>query len=389
MLHKPKFFLQNKVKSEVKELFAAIWIQNFAVMLITLFVPIYLFELGFPVWKILFFFFLVYLVYFFTIPIGGWLSAKRGYEHTMALAMPVTVVYYLALFGVQYSETWLYVAAVLFAFSKTLYWPPYHAGLSRFGGKEQRGRELSIMFVVGQLTIFAAPLIAGSVLGELSFGWLFFIGSVLLIISVFPLLRTKEKVYGQDVAYKEYYQRFFAKEHRRRFVTYLGLGEELVGMTIWPLLIFSVVGDFLIFGGILTAAMLVSSLLLLFTGRLTDKFPKDKLARVMHGVYFLTWFPKLFIQVSFHAFLTDSLGQFTRTAAMIPFNAIVYEEAKENYKNRVILGAVLYEMGYIFTKIFVALILMLLAFWTDDLRILMLVGAATTLFYLGIKQMKR
>lgn len=386
MPHKTHFFLQKQIRREVKELFISVWMQNFAVQLLTLFIPIYFWQLGYGIAEIAAFFFVVYFAYFFLIPLGARLAITVGYEHAISISMPVNVLFYLSLLLIP-SYSWIfYLTAVLFALAKALYWPAYHADFARFGKDGQRGRELSIFLVIGQITIFAAPLIAGTILEGLSFGWLFSIGSVLLLLSIIPLLSTKEKKYPQKVRYSDYYKEYFSKRQRRRFWTYLGLGEELVAMTVWPVLIFTIVGDFLVFGGILTAAMLVSAVILLFTGKLTDRIDKVKLMNITTLVYFASWFPKLFIATPLHAFFTDSFGQFSKTANMIPFTAIAYEEAMSEYKGRVIMGAVLFEMGYIVGKIFTAAILLALALMTDNLSVLMLVGAAMTLCYLLIKR---
>ncbi|MFC1640946.1 MFS transporter [Patescibacteria group bacterium] len=387
MPQRTNYFFRNSIRREVKELFASVWIQNFAVQLITLFIPIYFWKLGYTAWEIAFFFVIVYTVYFFIVPLGAKLSMRYGYEHTIIFSIPVMIVYHVALYGIEFYDWSFFVAAVLFAVAKTLYWPPYHADLARFGGKKQRGRELSVLVVVGQLTIFIAPLLAGTVLEELSFGWLFFIGSVLMAISAIPLMLSKEKVFPKKIRYWDFHRAYFSKFHVRRAITYMGLGEELVAMVIWPIFIFSVVGDFLLFGGILTGAMLISSILMLFTGRLTDRFRRSSVMKGVTLFYFVSWFPKLLIKTPVHAFVTDSFGQFLKNANLLPLHAMAYTEAKENYGDKVIMGAMLFEMGYIVSKIIAALALMLVGLFTNDLRILMLVGAVMVLFYLFVKEL--
>lgn len=388
MSHKTHIFLRNGIRKEVKELFVSVWIQNFAIMLLALFIPIYLWKLGYTFFDIAFYFLVVYGAYFFLVPLGAKLAAKIGYVHTIALAMPVTVLFNITLYAVSVWHGYFLISAVVYALAKALYWPAYHADFAQFGSEPQRGREISILYVVGQLTIFGAPLAAGLVLHELSFGWLFAIGSILLMVAIIPLFISKEKVYAHNIPFMKFYEVYFDPKNFRRFVTYLGLGEELVAMTAWPIFMYLVVGDILTFGGVLTGAMLVSSLLLLATGKLTDKFEKSRVVQGTTLFYFLSWIPKLFIATPFGAFVADSFGEFTKTANMIPFTAIVYEEARYDYNGKPIVGAVMFELGYIVSKILSALIMMLIATFTNDLRLILLAGATLSLFFLFIREMK-
>ncbi len=376
-----KLFLQNHVKKQIKELFISVWVENFAMTLLTLFVPVYLWTLNYPIWMIGYYFLITYVAYFLVLPFGAKLAAKIGYTHTIAFSMPINVLFYISLYGVTFWPSMFYVSAVLYALSKAFYYVPYYADFSTFGGQRQRGREIAIMYVVGQLTIFGAPLIAGTILSELSFAWLFGIGSVLLLISVIPLFGSPDTPTHEKVPYLEIYRKFFAKENRRRFVTFLGFGEELIAMTVWPIYVFIIVGNFLTFGAVLTASTVVSSVFLLLTGKLTDKISRARVVKGTSLIYFLSWFPKLFITTPLGVFLTDSVGQFSKTALMIPMSAVMYSEAKHSYKEKVLLGSMMFEMGYIPSKIIASLIIMGVGYYMNDLRFLLIVGAFFTLFY--------
>lgn len=376
-----KLFLQNHIKKQVKELFISVWVENFAMTLLTLFVPVFLWTLSYPIWMIGYYFLITYVAYFFALPLAGKLAAKIGYAHTIAFSMPLNVLFYLSLYAVTFWWPMFYVSAILYALAKTFYYVPYYADLSKYGGQKQRGREIAIMYVVGQLTVFGAPLIAGTILDQLSFAWLFGIGSALLLISVIPLFGSPDLPTHEKIGYFEVYRKFFSKGNRRRFITFLGFGEELIAMTVWPIYVFIIVGNFITFGAVLTASTVLSSFLLLFTGKLTDKISRARVVKATSLIYFISWFPKLFITTPLGVFLTDSLGQFSKTAIMIPLSAVMYSEAKHGYDGKVLLGSTMFEMGYIPSKIIAALITMSIGYYIDDLRFLLVVGALFTLFY--------
>lgn len=349
--------------------------------LLTLFVPVFLWTLEYPIEKIGLYFLITYGAYFFVLPLGGKLAARIGYANAIAFSMPMHVLFYFSLYAVTFFPSMFYVSAVLYALSKAFYYIPYYADFATFGGQKQRGREIAILYVVGQLTIFGAPLIAGTILSELSFAWLFGIGSVLLLISVIPLFASKDPRPTEKFGYFDVYKNYFHPRNARRFATFLGFGEELIAMTVWPIYVFIIVGNFLTFGAVLTASTVVSSAFLLLTGKLSDKISREKIVKGTTLIYFISWFPKLFITTPLGVFLTDSLAQFSKTAIMIPMSAIMYSEAKHGYGKRVILGSTMFEMGYIPSKIISAIVIIVVGYYTNDLRLLLAIGALFTLFY--------
>ena len=68
----PKFirtFLPHKMKRQVKELFVASIIVNFALAMVQIFEPIYLYQMGYSLTKIALFYLVVYALYFFLITV--------------------------------------------------------------------------------------------------------------------------------------------------------------------------------------------------------------------------------------------------------------------------------------------------------------------------------
>lgn len=382
-------FLRNHIKKQVKELFISVWVENFAMTLLTLFVPVFLWTLGYSLWKIGLYFFITYTVYFVVLPLGGKLASKIGYAHTIAFSMPVNVLFYISLYGVTFWPSMFYVSAILYALAKAFYYVPYYADLATFGGSKQRGREIAILTVVGQLTVFGAPLIAGTILNELSFAWLFGIGCVLLLVSVIPLFGSRDVVAKETFNYMDVYKMYFRPKNFRRVITFMGFGEELIAMVVWPIYVYIIVGDFITFGAVLTASTVISSVFLLITGRLTDNTSREKIVKGTSLVYFVSWIPKLFVATPLGLFLSDTFSQFSKNAMMIPLSAIMYSEAKNGYGKRVLLGSTMFEMGYIPSKILASIAIMGLGYFVNDLRLIFIMAAIFTLCYFFIREMSK
>src|SRR3989338_3900147 len=76
-------FFPSHMPRKLKEFYLAMAILNFALAAAMLFEPVYLYTLGFPLWKIMFFYFGVYVLYFITMPLGGKVAKQKGFAHSM------------------------------------------------------------------------------------------------------------------------------------------------------------------------------------------------------------------------------------------------------------------------------------------------------------------
>src|SRR6185312_7645228 len=93
----PHYFNKD-VRKEMGELYGSSAISNFALAVITLFEPIFLYNvLHFSISKVLLFMAVVYAVYIVLIPFGGKFASIYGYRHSIALSVPFQIFYWLAL----------------------------------------------------------------------------------------------------------------------------------------------------------------------------------------------------------------------------------------------------------------------------------------------------
>ena len=95
MLHFIKSFLPHSMKRQVKELFVSTTLVNFALAMVIIFEPIYLYKIGYNLQHIMLFYLIVYLVYFFIIPFGGKFSRKFGYEIGLLVGTFLYIAFYV------------------------------------------------------------------------------------------------------------------------------------------------------------------------------------------------------------------------------------------------------------------------------------------------------
>ncbi len=371
--------LPHRLSPQVRELYWAALLQNLALAMILLFEPIYLWQQGLGVRGIILFFLGLYLAYFLIMPLGAKFATRFGYEHSMAISTIFQVIYYVSLFLVAQSYWWLVPTAFFYALQKAFYWPAYHADFARYSDSSEEGREISGLSVTLSFVYIVGPILAGLILTVGSWFWLFAAGSFILLISNWPLLRTKEVFTPRSFSYGDTYRRLFDKTMRRALLGYMGFGEELVVLVLWPVFIALIVKDYVEIGGVVAGATLLTALITLYIGKLTDEKDKRKILRWSSIFYSLSWLARLFINAPLQVFGVDSWSRLAKNIVAVPLTAITYERAQTR---SVMDTVVFFEMSLVVGKITAALILLVVFSFTTAWSAAWIVAALMTLLYM-------
>jgi len=326
-LHIPQFFAKS-VNAEVKELFASSAIANAALAIVTIFEPIFLYAvLGFTVVQVLLFMALVYALYVVLIPFGGYIASRLGYKHAIFFSIPFQILFWLSLFAAQSEPYFALAAPFLFAIQKTLFWPAYHADMTTAADKKQVGREFSVIYAVIQIAFVAGPFIGGWLSERFGVGSAFIVASALYACSFVPLMVTKEQSTGKPYKFRQTLD--LMKLHPKQFIGYLGFGEELIALAVWPIFIFVTVKDFQSTGALVTVATLVSTILALYIGRASDRFNKTVLIKVGSFFSSLTFLATRVASSAMSVFFLDAFFRTSKEVNFIPLSTVTYERAKD------------------------------------------------------------
>jgi len=218
-------FLPHRMRRQVKELFVASILVNFALAMVQIFEPIYLYQIGYPLIKIAIFYLMVYGLFFFLIPIGAKFSNKYGYENGMFLGSALYVVFYISLFFIPSYPVLFYVATLIYALQKAFYWTGFHADFAHNSANKEEGREISSINVSNAIMFILGPIIGGLIITYFGFAVLFLVVSILFLISNVPMLLTKEKFDSREYKYS-YIFNIFRKENLKGLLACIGYGEE-------------------------------------------------------------------------------------------------------------------------------------------------------------------
>ena len=371
MLHSIKSVLPHHMKRQVRELFMSSLIVSLALAMVMIFEPIYLYKIGYSLQNIMLFYLITYALYFVLMPLGGKFARRYGYEIGMLIGTFLYIGFYVSLFFIAYVPWLFYLAPALLAVQKTFYWTAYHANFARYSDDEEEGREIGAITVVTSLVYIIGPVLAGFIISQWGFGALFMVSSVIFLASNIPTLITKEKWKPRHTDYKKAYTNLFAKKNRKSFLAYLGFGEELIVLVVWPVFISLVISDILDIGLVVTVATLITTLLTLYIGKLSDKRNKRKILRLGSAFYAIAWFVRIFIFTKIGIFFVDTMSRLGKNTIGVPLMAITYENAKSLQKEErhSVMDVILFfEMSLVVGKITaLVLIFVLTAFVADEM----------------------
>ncbi|OGY89783.1 MAG: hypothetical protein A3B30_01110 [Candidatus Komeilibacteria bacterium RIFCSPLOWO2_01_FULL_52_15] len=323
-------FLPTHMRPEIRELYLSTLIANFGVAMVLLFEPIFLYTRGYSIQQIALFFIIVYVLYIVLMPIGGHVAKEFGYEHSIFISTFIFIAYYFALYNITNSPILFLVTPALYALQKAFYWPAYHADFARYANRLEDAREVGGLESMVLIVNVLAPFVAGSIVQFFGFGALFICVSIILVLSNLPLMVTRETFVPKSFPYGTAFRNLFSPERRLEFITYLGYGEELIALTIWPIFMSIVVGNFFNLGGIIAISAFITALFALYVGRRSDLRNKRLTLRVGSFIYSMTWLQRALVHSPLGVLASDTLGRLGKELISVPLVSLTYEEAQRS-----------------------------------------------------------
>lgn len=377
--HLPTYFSKS-VRAEIGELYAHSAISNMASSMMLLFEPIFLYAvLGFSINEVLFFTAIVYAVYIVLIPWGGKFASLRGYKHAIAISVSFHLIYWMLLIVSQQNFNIAYLAAIFYGLSKTFYWPGFHSLMARYSEKEQVGREFGVFYSLISLTFIAGPFVAGVLSKYFGFTTTFIVTAIIYSLSLIPLFRVKEIFVPKEYEFKQTLELY--KTYPKKFLGYLGFGEELLVLNVWPIFIYIVVKDFEKAGGLATIASLLAAILALFVGTVTDQYSKRMLIKLGAFLTAIVWIMRTIATNFWSTFFVDALSRTSKEMAFIPISTVTYIRAKDTH---VVPYIVFFEQSLAIGKLIACILGIIIFALTGSFMALFILAALFSLLYMFI-----
>lgn len=271
-LLKPRHFWRGVNFDELSEIYASMFLRSLALSITAIFVPIYLYKIGFSLNSI----FLMYVIWFASRIFFDYLIAKIigafGPKHTIAFATVLHIVYLMMLMTVQDLHWPLFLIALVGSFATATFVLAFEVDFSKVKHPEHGGKELGYEQMFERVGAIAGPLIGGLVATFIDPRYTLALAIIVLCGSLVPIFMSAEPVHThKQIIFKG----FPYRRHWRDFISATALStENVVSGIAWPIFIavFFLTKDTFAQLGILTSVSTAVALLAIYTiGKLVDE----------------------------------------------------------------------------------------------------------------------
>jgi MFS family permease len=298
-------------------------IKAFAKSMIGIFIPAYLWGLGFSIRGIAFF----YIVYFFFVavfvPFCFKAAAKWGIKHNMIAGLLISLVYIYLLYLVKYGFPF-WIAAVIGALYVAYYWSGFHADFARFTVKKETGKELGSIRFLSEMFSLAGPLAGALILTRFNFTVLMFIVGFFILLSILPLLISRDRY----APYRFRFRDIFSERNTKYILSFEATGIiNVVAEMAWPLFIFISLHTYISLGAIVTVTSVLVAFLTLYIGQLADYLKTSKIVVAGSTFHSLLWIIRYFVSAAYSIFFVNLGSSISYMMFDLPYNKFVYHRA--------------------------------------------------------------
>lgn len=275
-------FWRHATFDEVGILYISRFLRLLAMNLSSVFILIFLYELGYS-----FSFLAIYLVGFYLFKLigailGGFYIARFGPKHGALLSnllyIPTLIIIsYTAEFGLSA----IVIGMILQAFSVAIYDLSYDINFSKVKSLKRAGRQLGVVNMMEKIIGGLAPMIGGFLAIWLGPQMVMLISAGIFTLAIIPLLATEEPIKTNQ---KINILGFPWHNFWRNLIGQIGVGFDASSSQIWsilvPIFIFVGQNSYGVIGVLSSVAAIVGVLAALIYGRFVDKGQGLKLLQV-------------------------------------------------------------------------------------------------------------
>lgn len=339
------------LKREINELYWSMAIGNFAVGLIGLYIPIYMFQyFNGSIAAVFIFYILQTLFQVLLVPFSARLFNKIGVKKILAIGKPFLALYLVALTFLDYGGWWFLAIAIFFKIIFLITTPlGHHVDFARFSSGKKRGSQLGTGQIIIALSKAAAPFIGGLIIVHMGYTPVFIVAVLLTVVSIIPLFFSDDAHESYTLDWKRSFKYAFAKDHRRTSLGFFVEGVEYsAAIFLLPIFIFTIIGNLETLGWITSVSLVISILFTHLIGVLVDKHGPSKVLHISSWVHFITWVSYTFIQTPVQYFYASSSHSLAATSNHLPMSAKYYtlaHERKHGVDEFVVFHEIMHNLG--------------------------------------------
>ncbi len=323
-------------------------LNRFATSLISVFVAVYLLELGYSLSWVIYYLMIHHGVLLFGVFAAVALSNKIGLVKLFFVRFVFLVGYLLLLFALPKHPEYFFLIAILGGLESAFYWTPLNILMVRKTQASTMGQSLSRLIAIPKILSFASPLLAAFVITQFGFSTLFIIALIIFVFATLPLLPLRSEK-TQFLFTRKGIQKIYT-ENKKFFIPELidNLAED--AMVFWSIFIFLQLSSVFHVGGIATTVALVSIFFTLTLGQLTDRWNKHKLmtigASLLSCAWVLNFFIASFSVVPLLFYVGTILVSLSLKTFLVPYGTLLYNQARKDDAQFLVLREVPTILGH-------------------------------------------
>ncbi len=244
--HIYNFHISKLLGSDLHLFEFSVWLHSFGLALISVFIPIILFQLGFSLLQILAFYAIFNII---NVPLNLYarhIIEEYGARWAVILATIALIIYFVILHSLLSAHfIWLIVLAALLAFYDSFYWVGHLYIFVRSAHKSSNLRnDVGMLTAIRILGGLVAPIIGAYILIYGKEQTLIFVAALIMTASLIPLYRMRHLVFKPEEP-TQGFQEFFQKpsEKVNYFFSALDALRAETSEVIWPFFIFFIYGS--------------------------------------------------------------------------------------------------------------------------------------------------
>jgi len=350
--------------------------------LVGVFLPIFFYELfNNSLYTLLIIYGAIYVLSIPLVPLGARLIGVLGIRRLIMLSVPFAAIAVGALYCAGIHPVYATIAFIIsITLYRVFYWVPFQTDLTQFLAGKKVGIQLAFYTNALQVMNAATPLLGGILIARFGFNNVFVFAAVIFFATMIPTHFIKEVYERYSWGFIETFKKLFSHKNRSLLYAYIADGaQSVISAVIWPVFIFELLGGNYMSVGFITSLTVIFIMILnTAVGKFIDRVGDEKALKYSSILASTGWVLKIFVDSAFQIFITDTYHRLGRAANRMSFDSATYEHAADN-GHYVDEFTTLKEIALNIGRVIMLIIVAVLLYYFDNIRIVFIVAAGATL----------
>jgi MFS family permease len=315
----------NDFKNNIDEIVVHNSIESFALCLISIFIPIFLYNLNYSLKQI----YIYYFLYFVSFAFFSFFShnfVKLGLKKTLVFRPISLIFFFIWLYSLNKFPNTLNFLAIYNGLITGFYWVAFHCFFAVKTNENNSLERVGVLFSFPKILTIFSPILGGLIITYLGFNPLFFLVSIFLLVSIIPLSKMKDFELDLDFELKNLLNKSFIKY----FFGFIAEGVYYAVFAIlFPLFVYLYIGKTLEIG-FLSFFMSLAGIIAPIVISKACKHKTSKFIKIFSIIEGLLFIMVLFIKTSVSAFLLSFVISIFANFWLLPFYSRLYRHSKHN-----------------------------------------------------------